>query len=406
MITYLKMAWRNLWRNKRRTFITMASIIFSVFFATVMRTFQEGSYNNMIDNLVKFYSGYLQVQDSAYWGEKTLDNSIEHNPELSEKIASIEDVTLVTPRIESGALAAYKDKSKPVMVLGIYPEKEDKIIKISEKMRSGEFLNNTGEGVIIAEGLAKYMNLSLNDTIVLLSQGYHGISATGKFRVQGIFYHPNPEFNRRMIYMNIPTAQTFYGMENRYSCEIIMAKDHYNIDHIKKQIATIIPQDKKVMTWDEMSPDMLNLINGDRQGGLVMLFILYLVIGFGIFGTATMMIHERKREFAVVNSLGMKKYQINITLFFETLLLGITSALAGILISLPLISYFYKNPLPLTDDLADAMMEYGMEPYYFVSMHPSLFINQAIIIAAMCIIISFLSMFSIKRMKMIDALRG
>ncbi len=124
-------AWRNLWRNKRRTLITMASIVFSVFFASVMRSLQEGSYDKMIDNLVKFYTGYVQVQDSGYWNEKTLDNTIEEDTSLSRLTEKLPDVLLVTPRIEGYGLAASKDKSKPVMMLGIDPEKEDKIIKLS-----------------------------------------------------------------------------------------------------------------------------------------------------------------------------------------------------------------------------------------------------------------------------------
>ncbi len=118
MKTNLKLAWRNLWRNKRRTLITTSSIVFSVFFASIMRSMQEGSYDSIIGNLVKFYSGYLQVQDTAYWQEKTLENTLEFDSSLISKISAIEDILLVTPRLESFALSAYKENSKPVFVLG------------------------------------------------------------------------------------------------------------------------------------------------------------------------------------------------------------------------------------------------------------------------------------------------
>ncbi|MCD4736193.1 MAG: hypothetical protein K8R53_09135 [Bacteroidales bacterium] len=117
MKTYLKLAWRNLWRNKRRTLITTASVVFSVFFACFMRSMQEGSYDKMIDNMVKFYTGYLQIQDTAFWEEKILENTIVLDTAMSNKISGFPDVTLVTPRIESFALSAYKDHSKPVFVM-------------------------------------------------------------------------------------------------------------------------------------------------------------------------------------------------------------------------------------------------------------------------------------------------
>jgi lipoprotein-releasing system permease protein len=89
MTTNIKLAWRNLWRNRRRTFIAISSIVFSVLLASWMRSMQEGSYDSMIDNVVKFYSGYLQVQDTAYWNERTLDNSFEVTTELRKKSARL-----------------------------------------------------------------------------------------------------------------------------------------------------------------------------------------------------------------------------------------------------------------------------------------------------------------------------
>jgi len=134
MNTNLKLAWRNLWRNRRRTIIAISSIVFSVLLASWMRSMQEGSYDSMIDNSVKFYSGYLQVQDTAFWNERTLDNSFEVSSELKGKIAKIRDVSLVSNRVESFALAANHLKSKPAMVMGIEPEAEDKITNISKKI--------------------------------------------------------------------------------------------------------------------------------------------------------------------------------------------------------------------------------------------------------------------------------
>ncbi|MBK6284754.1 MAG: hypothetical protein IPF54_20870 [Draconibacterium sp.] len=98
MKTNLKLAWRNLWRNRRRTIIAISSIVFSVLLASWMRSMQEGSYDSMIENSVKFYSGYLQVQDTAYWEERTLDNSFEAKPELIQKISQVKDVSMVSNR--------------------------------------------------------------------------------------------------------------------------------------------------------------------------------------------------------------------------------------------------------------------------------------------------------------------
>src|SRR5690554_1241693 len=170
MKTNIKLAWRNLWRNRRRTIIAISSIIFSVLLASWMCSMQEGSYDSMIENVVKFYSGYLQVQDTAYWEERTLENSMEASPELIQQIENLKDVTLVSHRLESFALAANHQHSKPAMVLGIEPEAEDRITAISKKIKAGRFLKNEEQGVVLGKGLADFLNLTVGDTLVMIGQ--------------------------------------------------------------------------------------------------------------------------------------------------------------------------------------------------------------------------------------------
>ena len=406
MKTNLKIAWRNLWRNKRRTLITTASIVFSVLFASFMRAIQEGSYDSMIDNMVKFYSGYLQVQDTAYWDEKTLENTIAYDSTLVNEIEKIKDVRMVTPRLESFALSAYNENSKPVFVMGIVPEKEDRIIKLSEKVEKGSFITNDDKGALISQGLAKFLKLDVNDTLVMISQGYHGVSAAGKFAVKGIFKHPNPEFNNNMVYLSLNTAQDFYSAYGRYTSEIIMVHDHYEVDHVKRAILKFLPSDKRVMTWDEMNPEMLKMIQGDRAGGIIMLWILYLVIGFGIFGTVMMMVNERRREFGVINAVGMRKSRINIMLFAEIVMMGMLGAIIGLLLTAPIIWWFYENPLPMPPDMAGAMEAYGVEPYMFVSIRLMIYFNQALTIFLLSSFIAAIMMISVKKLNMVKALRG
>ena len=120
----VKIAWRNLWRNKRRTIITAASIFFAVFFAVVMRSFQLGTYEHMIKQSIESYAGYLQVQQSDYSDDPGIDNVFESSPDLLDEISAVPNVKVAVPRIESGALASTGNLSKGVMIAGISPAKE------------------------------------------------------------------------------------------------------------------------------------------------------------------------------------------------------------------------------------------------------------------------------------------
>ena len=129
MKMYVKFAWRNLWRNKRRTIITAASIFFGVIFAAVMSSMQEGTYSSNIENIVRFYTGYAQLQHPDYWDEKTMEHHIAPSDSLIREIKSDPRITHVTPRLESFALASHEDATKVANVVGMAPEQEKDVGK-------------------------------------------------------------------------------------------------------------------------------------------------------------------------------------------------------------------------------------------------------------------------------------
>lgn len=406
MSTNIKLAWRNLWRNRRRTFIAISSIVFSVLLASWMRSMQEGSYDSMIENSVKFYSGYLQVQDTAFWNERTLDNSFAASDELKESISKIPDVTLVVNRIESFALAANHLKSKPAMVMGIEPEAEDQITKIAQKVKKGSFLKTGDKGAILGEGLAKYLGLDVGDTLVMISQGYHGMSASGLFVIKGLLSHPNQEFNNRMVYLDINAARDFYSASGLSTSLVVMAHDHYEVKHIKKAIENILPAGNRVMTWTEMQPDLEQLIESDRGSGKIMLGILYMVIAFGMFSVVLMMVKERSREFGVIHAVGMQKSKLSVIVFLETILIGLVGCSLGVLISYLFCTYFFFHPIPMSGKMAEAYEQYGMEPFLYFSLKASLFYSQMILVFMLSVFISIFPIYNIQRLKITKAMRS
>ncbi len=406
MNTNIKLAWRNLWRNRRRTIIAISSIVFSVLLASWMRSMQEGSYDSMIENSVKFYSGYLQVQDTAFWDERTLENSLQLSPELKTQLEQIKDVTLISHRIESFALAANHLKSKPAIVMGIEPEAEDHITNISGKIKKGSYLKKGDKGTVIGQSLAEYLNLGVGDTLVMISQGYHGISASGLFEIKGIISHPIKEYDKRLVFLDIETAREFYSAYNLSTSIVVMANDHYQVNHIKRNITKILPDNYTVMTWSEMQPELEQLIESDRGGGIIMLGILYMVIIFGMFSVVLMMVKERNREFGVVHAVGMQKSRLSVMVFFETLFIGLIGSAVGLVISYLFCLYFFHHPIPLSKEMATAYEQYGMEPFLFFSMKTSLFYNQMILVFFISVFIAVFPMFNIQKLKITKAIRG
>jgi len=403
---YIKLAWRNIWRSKRRSLITIGSITFAVLLACVMRSMQIGSYDRMIENAARFYTGYIQIHKAGYWDEKIIDNSFIWNEELLSKVEDTKGVDSAVPRVESFALASFSNKTKGGMVLGIHPEREHELTRIKDKMVDGKYLEDNDDGAVIAEGLAAYLKVGIGDTLVLLGQGYHGANAAGLFPIRGIAKFPVPEQNKQAIFISLKKAQWFYAMPDQITSLSLVVDKANNVDRILTNLNQILDTEYlEIMGWKELMPDLLQGIEIDNISGRVMLWILYAVIGFGMFGTFMMMTAERMYEFGVMMSIGMKRIKMQFTVFLEMVLMCSIGVLAGISVSLPILIYYYFNPVFMTGESAKAIEEFGVEAAYFFSLQPSLFYNQAWAIFFMALILGFYPLYVIQRLKPVEAMR-
>lgn len=400
------LAWRNLWRNPRRTLITSASIFFGVIFSTVMTSMQYGSYDAMIDNIVKFYSGYAQIFTEDYHENKTINNSFVLSDTLLKIVDNTKGITEYAPRLEYFALASSREITKGTMVVGIDPAQENQITALHKWINQGNYLNKNDQGVLIAIDLAKYLKINVGDTLVLYGQGFHGMMAAGKYPVRGILKFPSPELNKQLVYMDISTCQELFSADNRLTSLVLMVKDHYDLPGVMRQMKKTITAPFMVMSWDELQPGLVSMIEADKAGGLVMKVILYLIIGFGIFGTILMMISERKRELGVMVAIGMQKTRLGRLLFYETIFIGLIGAFAGLLGSIPIVQYFFYNPLPLTGDAAQTMIDMGIEPYMYFSLAASVFYRQAFIVLIITLAIAIFPIYKALTLKVNQSLRS
>lgn len=290
----LKLAWRNLWRNRRRTLITSASIFFAVFFALVMRSVQLGSYDHMYKNAIESYTGYIQVQHKDFWDEKIVDNTFAYDQHLERQLLADKNVEATIPRFESFALASNGPQTKGVLVMGVDPEKEKHLSNVSDKMvkyrlspeaiekiqldpdlpekvkelavlfENSAYTSNSrlqldlgiddkkaselmpaieahtaskngsihmGEpGVWVGDRLSKYLQLGIGDTIVLISQGYHATTAAGKYEIKGIVKIPLPDIDNKIVYLPLDICQRLFNAEGNLTSLALAVNDNGDKD--------------------------------------------------------------------------------------------------------------------------------------------------------------------------------
>ena len=359
----LKIAWRNVWRNKRRSFITIAAIFIAVLLAIFLRALQLGMYDNMINNVVGSYSGYVQLHSKGYWDDKTIDNAFEVNQSVLADIQNIDGVSTILKRIQIGALSSYNDLSKFVYITGIDPENEEILTDWNKRLIEGRLLKKDSKSIIVAKGVAKYYNLKIGDTLIFIGQGYHGMQAVGAYPLQGVVDMKNPNLNNYSVFMTLPVAQDFVSADNLITNLVIDKEQYFDENKIAQAIKSKINnQSYDVMTWKEMTPELDQLIEADNAGGILIIMILYMIVTFGIFGTVLMMTQERLYEFGVLISIGMRKSKLMITLIYETILLTFTGIMSGVVVSLPIVNYFNYNPLRLWGAVEAQLESSGFEP--------------------------------------------
>ncbi|MGY6741415.1 MAG: ABC transporter permease [Cecembia sp.] len=389
-ILIFKLAWRNLWRNKRRTLITAGSILFAVILALLMDSMNLGSHEQIISNSLRFGTGYLQIQDTAYFETPSLDFAFDlddHREAALNQLLGLH--AYAVPRVESFVLAAGESETRGALVIGIIPELENRMNGFQNFLTEGEILNDDDQMVMIGSGLAQRLSLSLHDTLVVIGQGYQGMQAAGKYPIKGIISHPMEFLDNQLIYLPFEEASWLFVMDGKASHWLIMADTDKNALRVQQEIEKLLQgTELQVLHWKDLQPDLVKALAFDAVSGRIMQFILYVVIAFGIFGTVLTMTLERQKEFAILVSLGMKRHILALQCFIETILISILGVGAGIVLGFPVLFYFNRNPIPLGEGLSDLVKEYGMEPFLPFSLAPTVFIFQGVTMLILTLIIT------------------
>jgi len=408
MWTYIALAWRNIWRNRRRTLITIFAIMFAVVVSIFSQSLNRGSHDVMIDNMVRYNTGYLQLQDYRFDDEPSLDNTFAFDETLKKRAKNADPrIEMVLPRIETFMLAANGQSTRGAMLSGIDLEKEHRFNALRDRKTNGRFFEPGEQAAVLGKGLADRLGLGVGDTLALIGQGRFGMSASGLFEVVGIVAHPIREINEQAAYLPLETAQALLSAEG-YITALLFALHHAR--HTESAAESLREEfqgeDVKVFTWPELMPELLDFIRFDMAGAYLMSAILYVVIGFGFFGTVLTMTMERRREFGVLIAIGMKRLRLAFVVFLETLCISIIGVLSGLGAALAVLYYFHRYPITLSGDAAEAIIEMGWDPVLPVSFAPGLFYTQSIVVFFISMVIFLYPLVKIAWMDVLEAARS
>ena len=406
MATFIKLAWRNLWRNKRRTIITITAIMFAVLAAVFMQSINRGSYEVMIDRMVSFNTGYIQVQDYRFDDESSLDNSFYYDEELRDKILNADGrIDKIVPRIETFMLAANDVSTRGSLVFGIDPDKEHEFNEIRNLLDDGRFFESGEQSVVLGKGMASRLQLSVGDTLALMGQGRFGMSASGLFEIVGIVDHPIRDMNNQVVYLPLDTAQELLSAYDHVTGVLITLQNERHTDPVAASLKSELEGGELVVyTWPELMPEILELMEMDLAVPRLLTVVLYIVIGFGFFGTVLTMTMERLKEFGVLLSIGLKRLGLALILFIETVLFSLLGVLFGLGLAWSILKLI--DPINLSGEAAQAVIDLGFDPVIPMSFAPDQFYTQGFYVFIIAMIVFLFPLLKISKLNILDAARS
>jgi ABC-type lipoprotein release transport system permease subunit len=363
----LRLALRNLWRNPRRTALTVGATVFAVVLTMYMESLAAGSHKRWVDEIVRLYPGHVEVMAQGYREHRTLDYGIRVPEEQRQALDRLPDLKGWAPRVEGWALAM-PDKEGALgragWLVGVDPERERELSKLAGSVREGRFFNGTPErGVILGTRLARGMGVGVGESIILLSTDYYGSQAADRFSVVGTIEAGNPEFDSAIVLLRLDDVQRFLEYEDHVSHVAVFAQRTDAAAALAREVKRLFdPSTYEVVAWQELLPDLRQLILIDKAGNWIMLSIVILVAGFGLLNTVLMSVFERVREFGVMRAIGARPRTLFSVVLLEAAMLGLIGVAIGVVVGVPLVLWYAQNPIELTGEYAAAMKVWNISP--------------------------------------------
>jgi ABC-type lipoprotein release transport system permease subunit len=352
----LQLAWRNLWRNPRRTFITMAAIAFGYAMLLFVACLMAGLRWQMIENGTSLMMSQIQVHAPGYYPNRSIQRTLggrqgtDVNAMLSV-IAADRRVYAAAPRVYGYGLLSAAHRSAGVELMGIVPDQEPKITILNRQIIKGTYLTaQKPKGVVMGDTLASTIGIELGTEVVLLTQAADGSIGNDVYSVVGIFHTGLDSVDRGLVLMSLPALQDLLQLAPTRIHEIGIKLDDITTAtpvaaELQSQIDKTTPV--KVMAWPELAPELANYVQFNRGITFVLFFIFFLLAVIGVMNTMLMAVFERTRELGMLMALGMRPIQIIALILAEAAGLAIASLVVGGAIGVPLLWYLQVHGLDL-----------------------------------------------------------
>jgi len=345
----LRLASRNLWRNRRRTLLTLSAMIISLALLTLSLGVFSGMLVDILASTTGQYHGHLVITAPGYLDDRDMYKNFRVDPQQLHTLTEKRIVVGASPRLRGFGLVSHEENSYPAELLGIQPAREKTVTNLHEHLVSGSYLNNDSEsGAILGVSLAKKLGVSTGDEIIFVTQAADGSIGNDLLTVSGLFRTGHSSHDNNLILVPQRWLQSVMSIDGKLHEIAVAVDDPLRATEYKSHLASTLPQELAVTDWGQLLPEMREAIASFDVSRLIFVIILYFATGLGILNTIFMSVMERSREFGILMALGVQPRQIRQMVLLESFLLGLIGTAFGLLCGFGLSLYMTQVGIDLS----------------------------------------------------------
>jgi len=330
-----RLAWRNLWRRKRRTWLTVGAMVFSNIVLVFLISMQLGMYGTMIDNAVRAQTGHLQVQAAGYKDDHKIRQVVPDIAALAERLRRKLGTDEVAARAAAFALVSSADRSYGLQISGVEPEHEPDVSSLPGLVKQGRYLHDpTAAEIVIGSIMARNLRADVGDELTIVGSGLDGSFAAAVVTIVGIFTSGVPDVDRSFAEVPLRFFQETFSMGKAGHAVVIMAPSLIQVGAVRKQVEALLPAGENLVVydWDALLPGLKQAIQADFVSAWFMYAVLIVLVAFSVLNTQLMSVLERTKEFGIVLSLGVTPGRLGRLVMLETSLMGILGMVVGMVL--------------------------------------------------------------------------
>lgn len=344
----LKISWRNIWRNPRRTWVLITSIAVGIFGYMGTSAFSRGFLVQMVESTINLHGGHVTIAGKGYHENPNIRLFI-RNPEHVEQFLNEINGVHYAPLVSFSGMINSTEKAAGVMIHGVSPEQESHITVISQSIVEGNYLSERENQILLGKGLAEKLNVQIGEKVVLMTSDLNKDISSGAYRISGLFETTSPDFDKTSVYLNQTAAQSLAGYTNQITAFNIKVDETPELESIIQTIKSNVQGKKlEVLSWGDRNRLLVLALELYDYSVIIIVVILFVAIAFSIANSFLMVIYERIHELGIMMANGVFPRKIRFMLYIEAFFITLLGSGFGYGISVAVFGYLSRVGLDLS----------------------------------------------------------